>query len=90
MGAMPASGARGERLATIAGRVPTPSEMPAGCRFAGRCPFVVPACRAERPAGRVLAPGQVMPDQVMPDHVTPDHVAACIRAPLEAHVTALA
>jgi peptide/nickel transport system ATP-binding protein len=75
MGAMPSSGPRGERLATIAGRVPTPSEMPAGCRFAGRCPFVIPACRVERLAARAITPG---------------HVAACIRAPVETHARALA
>ncbi len=49
MGSMPSDGPRDGRLATIAGRVPTPAEMPAGCRFATRCPFVVAACRARAP-----------------------------------------
>jgi peptide/nickel transport system ATP-binding protein len=71
MGSMPSIGPREGRLATIHGRVPTPAEMPAGCRFAGRCPFVIDACRAARPALRELSPG---------------HFAACIRAPLEQHV----
>ncbi len=71
MGSMPSIGPREGRLATINGRVPTPAEMPTGCRFAGRCPFVIQACREERPPLLELFPG---------------HFAACIRAPLEQHV----
>jgi len=71
MGSMPSIGPREGRLATIHGRVPTPAEMPTGCRFAGRCPFVIDACRAARPP--LL-------------EVSPEHFAACIRAPLEQHV----
>ncbi|NAO26237.1 ABC transporter ATP-binding protein [Pseudomonas syringae pv. dysoxyli] len=71
MGSMPSIGPREGRLATINGRVPTPAEMPGGCRFAGRCPFVIQRCRDERPPLLELSPG---------------HFAACIRAPLEQHV----
>jgi peptide/nickel transport system ATP-binding protein len=71
MGSMPSIGPREGRLATINGRVPTPAEMPSGCRFAGRCPFVIQQCRDERPPLFELSPG---------------HFAACIRAPLEQHV----
>lgn len=71
MGSMPSIGPREGRLATINGRVPTPAEMPSGCRFAGRCPFVIGACRKDRPP---LA------------EVSPRHFAACIRAPLEQHL----
>lgn len=71
MGSMPSIGPREGRLATINGRVPTPAEMPTGCRFAGRCPFVIQRCRDERPPLLELSPG---------------HFAACIRAPLEQHV----
>ncbi|KMY04135.1 peptide ABC transporter ATP-binding protein [Pseudomonas syringae KCTC 12500] len=71
MGSMPSIGPREGRLATINGRVPTPAEMPGGCRFAGRCPFVIQQCRDERPPQLELSPG---------------HFAACIRAPLEQHV----
>ncbi|WP_439851246.1 ABC transporter ATP-binding protein [Pseudomonas syringae] len=71
MGSMPSMGPREGRLATINGRVPTPVEMPGGCRFAGRCPFVIQQCRDERPPLLELSPG---------------HFAACIRAPLEQHV----
>ncbi|AVB26110.1 ABC transporter ATP-binding protein [Pseudomonas syringae pv. syringae] len=71
MGSMPLIGPREGRLATINGRVPTPAEMPSGCRFAGRCPYVIQQCRDERPPLLELSPG---------------HFAACIRAPLEQHV----
>ncbi|WP_297831773.1 ABC transporter ATP-binding protein [Pseudomonas sp.] len=75
MGSMPSIGPREGRLATINGRVPTPAEMPDGCRFAGRCPFVIQACRDARPALLELSAG---------------HFAACIRVPLELHVGASA
>ena len=71
MGSMPSIGPREGRLATINGRVPTPAEMPTGCRFAGRCPFVIQACHEARPPLLELTPG---------------HFAACIRAPLEQHI----
>jgi len=71
MGSMPSIGPREGRLATINGRVPTPAEMPGGCRFAGRCPFVIAACRETRPPLVEVSPG---------------HFAACIRAPLEQHL----
>jgi peptide/nickel transport system ATP-binding protein len=46
--------------------------MPQGCRFGPRCPFVVDACLQVQPP---LLP------------VEPGHDVACIRAPLEQHVT---
>jgi oligopeptide/dipeptide ABC transporter ATP-binding protein len=45
MGSMPAIAGRQGRLMTIPGSVPSPEAMPAGCRFATRCPFVIGACR---------------------------------------------
>jgi oligopeptide/dipeptide ABC transporter ATP-binding protein len=54
----------GDRLAVIEGTVPSPADLPGGCRFGPRCPHAVEACRAAEP---VLA------------GVGPDHVAACIR-----------
>jgi peptide/nickel transport system ATP-binding protein len=71
MGSMPSVGPREGRLATINGRVPTPAEMPGGCRFASRCPFVIAACRESRPP--LL-------------EVSARHFAACIRVPLEQHL----
>ncbi|KOX44521.1 peptide ABC transporter ATP-binding protein [Streptomyces purpurogeneiscleroticus] len=34
----------------VRGEPPSPIDPPAGCRFAGRCPFAVDRCRAEDPA----------------------------------------
>ncbi|MEO1679708.1 MAG: ABC transporter ATP-binding protein [Pseudomonadota bacterium] len=70
MRSMPALGGARERLVTIPGRVPTPTDMPPGCRFSTRCPFADAAC-AEPPAIAELAPG---------------HRVACWRAPLEGEV----
>ena len=68
LGAVPRLSGGRERLATIAGNVPDPLHLPRGCRFAPRCPFAEPACRATDPNFRELAPG---------------HRAACLRAPLD-------
>jgi oligopeptide/dipeptide ABC transporter ATP-binding protein len=53
---IPALARRGERLAEIAGTVPTPSEWTAACRFAPRCPRVMEACRAHEPGATRLSP----------------------------------
>ena len=67
MRSMPALGGERERLVTIPGSVPSPADMPSGCRFAARCPFAGPDCtRLPRLA-----------------EVTPGHSVACWRAPLE-------
>ena len=49
MGSIPAIGRRLKRLPQIDGAMPRPSEVPAGCAFAPRCPIVVPKCREQRP-----------------------------------------
>jgi len=56
--------ARGQRLATIPGRVPELHTLPPGCPFADRCPLVIDACRVALPAEQ---------------HVGPAHFARCIR-----------
>ena len=51
---------RAERIAelpVIPGRVPDPGDLPAGCRFAGRCSHVQPRCHEERPLLRSDANG---------------------------------
>ncbi len=49
-GARPRLGVtRGQRLATIPGRVPDLADLPKGCPFADRCGWVVEACRAAMP-----------------------------------------
>jgi oligopeptide/dipeptide ABC transporter ATP-binding protein len=40
---------RGERLATIPGRVPDLAALPPGCKFANRCPAARQACLPEEP-----------------------------------------
>lgn len=44
---------RRQRLPTIPGSVPPLHALPAGCRFAGRCPVELPHCASKRP---VFAP----------------------------------
>jgi peptide/nickel transport system ATP-binding protein len=48
--------------------VPNMSTLPAGCRFAARCPFVSDPCLAAPPPFAAVSPG---------------HWSRCIRAPLE-------
>ncbi len=38
-----------ERLPIIEGKVPLPSELPSGCRFHPRCPYVMPKCKEDEP-----------------------------------------
>jgi peptide/nickel transport system ATP-binding protein len=45
-----------ETLPSIRGRVPSPGEMPPGCRFRARCDHAMPACANEQVL-TVVAPG---------------------------------
>jgi oligopeptide/dipeptide ABC transporter ATP-binding protein len=47
--ALPALGSGGKSLYTIPGSVPRLSEIPAGCRFSPRCPYVLDICKNEEP-----------------------------------------
>ncbi len=67
LGSIPRLDEKRDRLPSIEGRVPDMTRPPPGCRFAARCPFVEPACRAEPPVLRDVAPG---------------HLTRCRRAPL--------
>jgi len=49
LNAMPQVGQQRERLATIPGTVPPPTNWPAGCRFNDRCPYAWDRCVAEHP-----------------------------------------
>jgi peptide/nickel transport system ATP-binding protein len=69
LGSVPRIGVRRERLSAIAGSVPSLSGSFSGCRFASRCPFVVPRCREQTPAL---------------SEVAAQHLSRCVRAPLEA------
>jgi oligopeptide/dipeptide ABC transporter ATP-binding protein len=68
LGSIPRLDAKAEQLVAIKGMVPSTVELPAGCRFAPRCPFVRERCTQSAPP---LA------------DVGPDHRSRCIRAPLE-------
>jgi peptide/nickel transport system ATP-binding protein len=50
--ALPDISRRGQRLTTIPGQVPSLATMPSGCRFADRCPHVMPVCREQSPPWR--------------------------------------
>ncbi|MEY4212005.1 MAG: hypothetical protein RL458_230 [Pseudomonadota bacterium] len=75
LGAIPAIAAPRARLSAISGMVPAATAMPAGCRFAERCPFVQPECRA---------------DSVELVELSAGHWSRCRRAPLEALAESLA
>jgi peptide/nickel transport system ATP-binding protein len=47
-----------EALPSIRGRVPSPGEMPPGCRFRARCDHALPACASEQAVAEV-APGHL-------------------------------
>ena len=57
-----------DELAAVDGMVPDLAALPAGCRFAPRCPFVREICTQVAPP---LAP------------IGPGHHSRCLRAPLE-------
>ena len=59
-------------LRVIEGQVPDPSHPPAGCRFAPRCPLVMPACTTFPPVGSL----------------TPGHLVACWASPASAPTAA--
>ncbi len=40
---------RGRATVQIQGEIPSPINIPPGCRFAGRCPKVMPVCREQAP-----------------------------------------
>lgn len=53
-----------ERLMAIPGTVPSPQEMPSGCRFAPRCDFATDECRKHAPEA---------------EHPAPDRTTRCLR-----------
>ncbi|MDR3514602.1 MAG: ABC transporter ATP-binding protein [Azospirillaceae bacterium] len=72
----------GSRLATIPGTVPGFADMPAGCRFAGRCARQTGACREATPAWRLFGSDggrgvrclHAQLDAAEPDRPEPDRV----------------
>lgn len=57
LSAIPRLGETGSKHIRIEGDVPTPIELPSGCVFHGRCPWVEDRCRTEVPALRELESG---------------------------------
>jgi len=49
--------ARRGRVTPLGGDVPSPMDVPPGCRFHTRCPFAQERCRQEVPALREITPG---------------------------------
>ena len=68
LGAMPSLAERRARLAAIDGMVPDLRKPIAGCRFAPRCPFVLPRCGSDAPELAAIGP---------------DHLVACLAVPLD-------
>jgi peptide/nickel transport system ATP-binding protein len=71
LGSIPRLAETRETLNAIAGTVPPPHQLPAGCRFAPRCPFADARCHAEAPP--LL-------------EISATHASRCWKAPLEALV----
>ena len=68
--------ARRRKRLILAGDVPSPMDLPAGCRFHTRCPYAFDRCRREEPAHVEVTPG----------HVVACHLREAPRA-AEAHAT---
>ncbi|AGS26000.1 ABC transporter ATP-binding protein [Rhizobium etli] len=48
---------RPRQAAPLGGDLPSPSNIPQGCRFHTRCPLATDLCRTEEPESRAVAPG---------------------------------
>jgi oligopeptide/dipeptide ABC transporter ATP-binding protein len=48
---------KGAPLKPIRGSVPRPDELPAGCKFSDRCPYMISDCQKEEPVLRGIIPG---------------------------------
>ncbi len=59
LNAMPRVGQERERLATIPGTVPPPTNWPAGCRFHDRCPYAWDRCLTDHPPLYQIGEGHV-------------------------------
>lgn len=59
---MPRDGEPQRRFPALKGEVPSPIDLPPGCRFQSRCEYVMETCRKQEPTFR---------------EVSPDHFVAC-------------
>jgi oligopeptide/dipeptide ABC transporter ATP-binding protein len=53
---LPKNGVGQSRFSTLQGEIPSPINLPQGCRFAGRCPAAAARCAVEPPL-REISPG---------------------------------
>lgn len=49
LSSIPRLGKKVDRLSTISGNVPSPLNLPPGCPFQNRCPFVTDECKTHKP-----------------------------------------
>lgn len=60
---------RNRQPALLTGEIPSPINMKPGCRFAGRCPQVMPRCHNQTPDWREIRPGHHVACHLFaPDH----------------------
>ena len=59
-GSIPDFSRKAHRLNPIKGLMPDPSNLPAGCAFADRCPDASDACRAAQPRAVETQPGHIV------------------------------
>ena len=54
---IPRDGRPARRFASLQGEIPSPIDLPKGCRFKARCSFAVPACDEAEPEFKEVSPG---------------------------------
>ena len=68
--------ARGKTRVRLQGDPPSPIDPPAGCRFAGRCPFAEPRCSESDPVLREIRPGHRVACHLVGDDGSAPHLTA--------------
>ncbi|MEN2984624.1 MAG: ABC transporter ATP-binding protein [Dictyoglomaceae bacterium] len=53
---MPKNGERQRKFPALKGEIPSPIDLPIGCRFQSRCEYVMDICRKEEPIFREVSP----------------------------------
>ena len=56
---LPSMNENTRRLKPVPGSPPDPTDLPAGCAFAPRCPYATPACSAQEPRLTEIVPGHL-------------------------------